>query len=319
MGSVSGFLHQKLILFADSFWVSVSALFLTLFGFFHRTIFRVKRNFSSQINNSNCLELSSNCVEQETRAKKPELNSNCVEQESEAEEPEFQTYREDCEQVFSDFVSSRSANKEIAEDKILPVENFVERKAVQSTQEERAENSADGACKEEVTESETCVEGFISGKGIAADTENNVRSDQQVSSDDGQFLSEKDFIAPDSHSDSDSITSSHEIISRFVASTSDGFLSDIDFEDAFELDILGDIGREKAELTEEDLEMEDINLQHLNAGYEPDDFEDEDSDILEKHKNLEESNMQETENLGEKKDVEQQEELGYNDKELGIV
>ncbi|KAJ9147628.1 hypothetical protein P3X46_029765 [Hevea brasiliensis] len=381
MGSVSGFLHQKLILFADSFWVSVSALFLTLFGFFHRTIFRVKRNFSSQINNSNCLELSSNCVEQETRAKKPELNSNCVEQESEAEEPEvgiaefrstkenadfeeeettkfffkfqFQTYREDCEQVFSDFVSSRSANKyefsfgkdpslyldkpeafslevkklyadsndgsignrEIAEDKILPVENFVERKAVQSTQEERAENSADGACKEEVTESETCVEGFISGKGIAADAENNVRSDQQVSSDDGQFLSEKDFIAPDSHSDSDSITSSHEIISRFVASTSDGFLSDIDFEDAFELDILGDIGREKAELTEEDLEMEDINLQHLNAGYEPDDFEDEDSDILEKHKNLEESNMQETENLGEKKDVEQQEELGYNDKE----
>ncbi|KAJ9173296.1 hypothetical protein P3X46_016447 [Hevea brasiliensis] len=392
MGSVYVFLYQKLILFADSFWFSVSALFLALFGFFNRTIFRVKANDSSQTNNSNCLELNSNCVEQEAEAKGPGLESNCMEQESEAKEPEvyitefinkkenadleeeetpkfffkfqFQSYREDYEPVVSGFVSSSSTNKyeflsgkdsrlymekpeafnvtvkelytdsndgstgnrEIIEKTILPSEKFEEQKSeAESIHEERKESSVDSARKEGLTqklEAEAYVEGSISGKGIAVDVEkeHNAWSDQHVSRDDGRFLSERDFIDPDSHSDSDSITSSHEIINRFVASTSESFLSDIDFEDAFELDILGDIEGEKAELAEEDLELEDINLQNLSAGYEPDGFEDEDSDILEELKNLEVSNMQnsgnlEPEKLSEEKDVEEQAELGCNDKE----
>ncbi|KAF2299208.1 hypothetical protein GH714_030968 [Hevea brasiliensis] len=315
---------------------------------------RVKGNDSSQTNNSNCLELNSNCVEQEAEAKGPELESNCMEQESEAKEPEvyitefinkkenadleeeetpkfffkfqFQSYREDYEPVVSGFVSSSSTNKEIIEKTILPSEKFEEQKSeAESIHEERKESSVDSARKEGLTqklEAEAYVEGSISGKGIAVDVEkeHNAWSDQHVSRDDGRFLSERDFIDPDSHSDSDSITSSHEIINRFVASTSESFLSDIDFEDAFELDILGDIEGEKAELAEEDLELEDINLQNLSAGYEPDGFEDEDSDILEELKNLEVSNMQnsgnlEPEKLSEEKDVEEQAELGCNDNE----
>ncbi|OAY56808.1 uncharacterized protein LOC110607353 isoform X2 [Manihot esculenta] len=381
MGSLNGFLHQKLIPFAGFFWVSVSALFLILFDFFNRTIFRVEGN-SFQTINSKCLEFNPNCAEHEAEAKELELISDFMEQEPEAEEPEvgttecrsttenadleeetpkfffkfqFQTYREDCERDFSNFVSSRTTNKyefssgkdsslylekpetfslrvkelyadsidgsisntDTAKDKILPGENFGEQKAeVESTREERKENSADGACKEEVSgklESETCIEGSIWRKGISVVAEHTELSDQQVSRDDDQFLSEKDFIAQDYHSDSDSITSSHEIISRFAASSGDGFLSDKDFEDAFEVDIMGNIGREKAELIG-DLETEDMNSQHLSAGYEPDDFGDEDSDILEEFKHLDDSNMHETEQLADEKDVEEQE-FGCSDKQ----
>ncbi|KAG8662338.1 hypothetical protein MANES_01G090500v8 [Manihot esculenta] len=371
MGYVYGFLHQKLILFAHSFWFSVSALF----GSFNRAIFRMKGNDSKQTNNSNRLELNS---EQQAEAKGPEFESNCMEQA--AKEPEvdlnefrgtkenadseeeetprflfkfrFQSYRENYEPVVSDFISSSSTNKyeflpgkdsslylekpdvfsvtvkelyaDSIDGSIGDGENFEEQKSeAESIHEKRKENSAESAHKEEVIEklqAEKRVEGSISAKGLAVDAEkeHNVWCDQHVSGDDGQFLSEKDFIDPDSHSDSDSITSSHEIISRFVASTSEGFLSDKDFEDAFELDIFGDIEGENAELAEEDLE--NINLQNLSAGYEADDFEDEDGDILEGLKNLQESNMQnsdslEPEKLSDKKDVEELAELGCNDKE----
>jgi hypothetical protein len=66
-------------------------------------------------------------------------------------------------------------------------------------------------------------------------------------------------------------------------------LSDKDFEDVFELDILKDIHGQTVESTDEDLELEYLNLQNLNSGYEADDFDDEDSDIMEELKNIEEA------------------------------
>jgi hypothetical protein len=137
-------------------------------------------------------------------------------------------------------------------------------------------------------EEENCIEESISRKGKAVVVENNVSSDGDVSrDDDAQFLSDMDLIVSDS--DSDSVVSNHEFMSRYVASTSDGFLSDKDFEDVFELDILKDIHGQTVESTDEDLELEYLNLQNLNSGYEADDFDDEDSDIMEELKNIEEA------------------------------
>ncbi|KAJ6734697.1 hypothetical protein OIU79_001881 [Salix purpurea] len=45
MGSVNGFLYQKLLPFASSFWLTVSTLFLALFGFLNRAMSRFKRNY----------------------------------------------------------------------------------------------------------------------------------------------------------------------------------------------------------------------------------------------------------------------------------
>ncbi|KAJ6734696.1 hypothetical protein OIU79_001880 [Salix purpurea] len=129
----------------------------------------------------------------------------------------------------------------------------------------------------EKLEAENCIEESSSRKGKAVDVENNVSSDEDVSrDDDAQFLSDKDFVV----SDSDSVVSKHEIMSRYIASISDGFLSDKNFEDVFELDILKDIDGQTVESTDEDLESEYLNLQNLNSGYEADDFDDEDSDIM---------------------------------------
>ncbi|KAK7295356.1 hypothetical protein RJT34_18263 [Clitoria ternatea] len=84
------------------------------------------------------------------------------------------------------------------------------------------------------------------------------------------FLSEDDFIC--SSYDSDSITSLGE-----------GFLSDTDFGTSVEFDTLGNNGEKNAALTEEDLDFE-----NLDGGYEPDDFAEEDEDIMDELGKLEE-------------------------------
>ncbi|KAJ6421650.1 hypothetical protein OIU84_028930 [Salix udensis] len=154
----------------------------------------------------------------------------------------------------------------------------------------------------EKLEAENCIEESGSRKGKAVDVENNVSSDEDVSrDDDAQFLSDKDFVV----SDSDSVVSKHEIMSRYIASISDGFLSDKNFEDVFELDILKDIDGQTVESTDEDLESEYLNLQNLNSGYEADDFDDDDSDIMEELTKIEEAVqkpvlVEDTEMLSEK-------------------
>ncbi|KAJ6423576.1 hypothetical protein OIU84_024531 [Salix udensis] len=112
-------------------------------------------------------------------------------------------------------------------------------------------------------------------KEISADS---VRAEYDVSrDDDAPFLTEEDFIL------SDSIISSHEFMSRYVASTSDGFLSDKDFKDVFELGILN---RQTAEPIDENSELEHLNL---NSGYEAEGFDGEDSDRMEGLKKMEEA------------------------------
>ncbi|KAG5008089.1 hypothetical protein JHK85_026631 [Glycine max] len=85
------------------------------------------------------------------------------------------------------------------------------------------------------------------------------------------FLSDDDFIC--SSSDSDSISSSLE----------EGFLSDTDFGTTTEYDTLG------RNAAEEDLDFGDEkSYENLDVGYEPDDFTEEDEDIMDEFGKLEE-------------------------------
>ncbi|KAK7394507.1 hypothetical protein VNO78_15036 [Psophocarpus tetragonolobus] len=87
------------------------------------------------------------------------------------------------------------------------------------------------------------------------------------------FLSEDDFIC--SSSDSDSV----------ISSLGEGFLSDTDFGITIELDTLGS----NAVLTEDDLDFGDEkSYENLDVGYEPDDFTEEDEDIIDELEKLEE-------------------------------
>ncbi|KDP27144.1 hypothetical protein JCGZ_19843 [Jatropha curcas] len=285
-------------------------------------------------------EPDSNCMGEDiVEAKKPEIDGtepNDTKENDEFEEEEtpkfffkfqFQTYKENYEPIVSDFVSSTSTTANKYE--VLSVKDsshYLEKPEVLSfkvkelyadsnevsianteimNEREMKQTSTNSACEakeSEKLEPEKCIERSIPKQEISAHV---------------QFLSEKDFIAAvsDSDSDSDSITSSNEVISRFVASTSDSFLSEKDFEEAFDFDFsfMEDIEGEKSELTGEE---ENMNLQNLSGGYEPDDFEDEDSDILEELKNLEpESDMQNFDSQEFGKRVIQEEELDCNDKE----
>ncbi|CAK7328003.1 unnamed protein product [Dovyalis caffra] len=203
-------------------------------------------------------------------------------------------------ELYADSDGDSIANKAIMEDGVLSDKDFADEESeAESVREVTEENSADSVPKQnakkefetetfveleaEKLEAENCIKESSSRKGKAVVVENNVSSDEDVSRDeDAQFLSEKGFVLSDC--DSDSIVSSQEFMSRYVASASDGFLSDTDFEGAFELDILKDIDGQTVESTDEDFELEDLNLRDLNTGYEADDFDEEDSDIMEELK-----------------------------------
>ncbi|XP_011010601.1 PREDICTED: uncharacterized protein LOC105115419 isoform X3 [Populus euphratica] len=367
MGSVNEFLYRKLLPFAPSFWLSVSTLFLALFGFLNRTMLRFKSNNLEpegeakvpevevsefmdikEIDELDEKEIPSEATEPEVEVYEFKETKE-VDELKEKETPkfffkfQFQTYREEDEPVVLSSVTPASTSKyeflsgknfshyleepevvslpvkelyadsdgdsidykEKMESGFLSDKDFAKKESeAESVREEIEEISAHRVREQDAKkefevetsieveagklEEENCIEESISRKGKAVVVENNVSSDGDVSrDDDAQFLSDMDLIVSDS--DSDSVVSNHEFTSRYVASTSDGFLSDKDFEDVFELDILKDIHGQTVESTDEDLELEYLNLQNLISGYEADDFDDEDSDIMEELKNIEEA------------------------------
>ncbi|XP_062009927.1 uncharacterized protein LOC133726400 [Rosa rugosa] len=117
------------------------------------------------------------------------------------------------------------------------------------------------------------------GEDSHSDKEEQLKSqehdfvDEKVASHEDKFLQEKDFVLVESasDSDSDSLCSSPEL--SFIGQFSgDGFLLERDFGERVEFGAL-----------------EDIDLQNLDVGYEPDGFDEEDEDIMEQLKELEES------------------------------
>ncbi|KAF9663727.1 hypothetical protein SADUNF_Sadunf17G0082200 [Salix dunnii] len=381
MGSANGFIYQKLLPFASSFWLNVSTLFLALFGFFNRTMSRFKRNdlepegeaMEPEVEVSGFKEIKEIDGQEEketpSEAKEPEVEIYESKETKEVDELEktetpnfcfkfqFQSYRDEDEPFVLSSVTPASTskyeflprknfshylvepevvsltvkelyagsdgdsigNKEKMESEVLSDKDLARKESEAESVREEIENiSAHSVRKQdakmefevetlieeeaEKLEAENCIEESSSRKGKAVDVENNVWSDEDVSrDDDAQFLSDKDLIV----SDSDSVVSNHELMSRYIASISDGFLSDKNFEDVFEPDILKDIDGQTVESTDEDLELEYLNLQNLNSGYEADDFDDEDSEIMEELKKIEEAvqkpvSLEDTEMLSEK-------------------
>uniref|UniRef100_A0A6N2NGD8 Ribosomal protein L34Ae n=1 Tax=Salix viminalis TaxID=40686 RepID=A0A6N2NGD8_SALVM len=311
MGFANAFLYQKLLPSAASFWLSVTILFLSLFGFFSRAMIRVKSDKSLEVKEPEVevsefkgIEGMDELEEKERpgqkQAEEPEVGVCEFKETNEADELEeketpnfffkfqFQTYREEGEPAVLSSVPPTSTNKygHLSE---KDFSHYLEEPedASLAVKELHAGSNGEFLANKEIME-----DGVLSDKGFAEKeseaesvreeikeiSADSVRAEYDVSrDDDAPFLTEEDFIL------SDSIISSHEFRSRYVASTSDGFLSDKDFKDVFELGILNG---QTAEPIDENSELQHLNL---NSGYEADGFDGEDSDRMEGLKKMEEA------------------------------
>lgn len=177
-------------------------------------------------------------------------------------------------ELYADSKNDSFANQMITNEAFLCEKDFKQENSGEETvNEEEPENSMSNTCKEEVAKkAEESIFSEVSKQTVGEG------KNQQICDDNSgvkEFLSEKDFVALDS--DSDSIASSNEFsfMSHFIAPTSDRFLSDRDFEEAFEPDNMKPTGGGDLESFEN----------------EDDDFDDEDKDIIEELEKLEESNV----------------------------
>ncbi|XVE83784.1 hypothetical protein DITRI_Ditri16bG0114500 [Diplodiscus trichospermus] len=301
MISFDVFLFRKMLPFGWLFMVSISALFISLFDFFSNVFSRFQRNKLSQINHP-----ASNPIERkaDTEEKIEEAGPDAIElkgEESEAVEekelPKFffkfqfqtQTFEEYSKKynVFRESVPSSSTNKyefksgndfsclmekpeennfcvkELcagSDNGFLLEDDFPE----QSLKDEAVmETEKEGKVPEEnLVQAEKSEETVFDYEDEAVDMENNFTSQEDVSG--------------------DSITSSPECMSNFIGSASDGYLSDGDYEEDFEVDFPRNTDRDKGKLTREDMDME-----------EADDFDNEDIDMTEELKKLESENQNE--------------------------
>ncbi|TXG57546.1 hypothetical protein EZV62_015375 [Acer yangbiense] len=207
MGSIHGFLYQKMFLFDGAFWVSVSTLFLAMFRFFSKFFYRVQGDESSCENNQ--VESTPMKPEAEFEVPKPEKTEKGYEEEEEGDETpkfifkfEFQTCKElnESNKENLDSVPSTNSNK----------------------YEFKPEKHLSGFIEEPEDVSFTVKELFSDSNEEEKESSCKVLKEKVGSGDDFQFLSEEDFVALDS--DSDSITSTDD----------DGFLSEKDCKNEVE-------------------------------------------------------------------------------------
>ncbi|XP_027929428.1 uncharacterized protein LOC114185741 isoform X2 [Vigna unguiculata] len=128
---------------------------------------------------------------------------------------------------------------------------------------------------------ENCEEGGVREENLDNFTEKKLKAEESIEHPDEpivrNFVSEDDFIC--SSPNSDSINSS----------LGEGFLSDTDFGNTLEFETVESNADENAVLTEEDLDLGDEKrYENLDVGYEPDDFTEEDEDIMDELGKLEE-------------------------------
>ncbi|CAJ1828983.1 unnamed protein product [Sphenostylis stenocarpa] len=123
---------------------------------------------------------------------------------------------------------------------------------------------------------EKCEEG-VSEENLDNSTVNMFKAEHPVEPIVHNVLPEDDFIC--SSSDADSI----------ISSLGEGFLSEADFGKTLEYETLGINAEENAVQTEENLEFGDErSYENFDVGYEPDDFTEEDEDIMDELGKLEE-------------------------------
>lgn len=296
MSPANGFLSQKLVLLGCSFWVYASALFLALFGLFNKFFFRAQGDENSEKKNSNCLAVSTSMKPEAEfdEAKSDPIEFHGTENGEEEDTPKFffkfkfQTYEEFSKSNKGnfDFIPSTSTSKyEFKSDNYSS--SFIEEpkdvsfavkelyagarfdsfanqhsggaivdEQEQVVDEAEQENCKDNICKKEENEDEQNCEDALGDTG---------------------FLSENDFIAKDS--DSASIASSNEglFASQFVGSTSEGFLSDSDFAEAFE-NVESNEFDDEASDTDIMEELEELEESNVNISSATQEFGSKDND-----------------------------------------
>ncbi|XP_044506572.1 uncharacterized protein LOC123226144 isoform X4 [Mangifera indica] len=298
MASVHGFLYEKLLLFNGFSWVSVFSLFVTLFGLLCKFYFRVEREslVVSLQDVDSCLLKSEDEIE-ETKSDSIEFKD--IENDEEERTPKcflnfkFQSYEEFCKNnkekwdLVHEFKSENYLCGFIEEPK--DVSFTVKELSADSVNAPSGKQEIidDNSLLENDLKEENLVEEIVDEEGEVSEKLEEVATliddeKQMPNGEDGlgdlESLSGKDLVALDS--DADLTTSSNElsVVSQFIGSTSDGFLSDKDSDDEFEFSIMRSIERD----------LKDLHLQKFND-VAANDTDDEDSDKMEELKNLEES------------------------------
>lgn len=318
IGAVNGVLYQKMALFGTSFWVSVSSLFLALFGFVNRSFFRFLGEETNQKKNPDCLAADpqeKNLLESVYNQSEDESRENTgpdmieffeenMEDEKESSNLlfkfEFQTrtyqkfstsYRGYDGNVGSSSGALLSANKyEFMSGEDLCC--FMDKpEDLSSSIRDFYSDSENGI--EEITDEGSLSDKYFPHHNSETEAVHEEKPDNSVSRYDrisssseedflgeAQFLSEKDFIAI--NSDLNSIASSPEFVNDLMGSVDDGFLSEEDFEEELDNVSVEEIDGEKIESSEQDLE--EAYLQNLSKT-------EEDIEIMEQLKKLEESEI----------------------------
>ncbi|KAL9233762.1 hypothetical protein vseg_008717 [Gypsophila vaccaria] len=272
-------------------WVSFFTYLFNFFGVFGRHIFRLQGKFFTRKRSVNLESIN---------AHNDQVDSNLEEEEEDSESLlrfHFRTFEEFVQNtdVFTDdnpnemsfrttdMISEQLEEIDQPQDIIGDLSNEIG-EDFELTKND-SEFGLDLECVEEKLEE---IGSEIEGERGRVDDNsmNNVQSFRQrtdVLSDDESLVSE---------SDSDS-----SFRSSFIDSLSEGFLSDIDFERAFEIDTLMEYGPMEWKRKSEFL-TDDIELRNLSKGYGSDDnLEDEDEDLVQELKNLESNLDDNTETL----------------------
>uniref|UniRef100_A0A5B7A3U0 Ribosomal protein L34Ae n=1 Tax=Davidia involucrata TaxID=16924 RepID=A0A5B7A3U0_DAVIN len=318
MGPANQFLYQKLVLFAGTFWVSVSTYLLPLFGFIRTYLFRFKTNDRSVENNSNYSEITSeennkkvsNHIspepETELESKEDVIDLTASENDGfdEKERPKvcfqfkFPTFEEfsisnggNSSSLSSgeastmstskyEFMSGKASTSFIQEPEIVSF-NVKELNIDTNGPSfgEKEVNSEEEAAREELPENST--------NGASREEEPEKIEAMTYADSKLQLHSDKDSFEMDSDSESTSSNNLHSVMSRLMGSYSDGFLSDGDFE----LDSLMDNNGEKVELHGEMSDSDENHFDNLSTGHEADYSDEEDRDVMEELRKLDVQNF----------------------------
>ncbi|CBI22220.3 unnamed protein product, partial [Vitis vinifera] len=252
MGSVNQFLYQKMVLFAQSFWVSVSTYLLPLFSFIFRYFFRFQEDDKSGTKNLNLNWNGSENPPQEIK----QTDLNCADPDKEAEtedgeEAELDAVKlEDSEveeetpksflsfkfQAYEEFAKTLGGNGDPVSPETMStnkhefmhgkeVSSFMEEpEAVSFTVKELYTNSNDGSSQENDFSQQNSEAEAVHGEVSEISPKLDQLSENElphVSEKEVQFLSPEDVLASDSKLEESELNGSDALAS--------GMLSEEDF------------------------------------------------------------------------------------------
>ncbi|XP_074304994.1 uncharacterized protein LOC141639915 [Silene latifolia] len=308
------FMSKKMIFFIRVLWVSFFTSLFTLFGFIGRHIFRLQRKLIDQNSSMRKVQQGCNTIEQRGEEEEesesllrfhfptfeefaqendvhyigdqglcvnPDANCPLVVTTRETLKSENVVGLEHVENIVEpqiiDKLGKEAESRKSSEYKVEMIVNLVQdigdsRRDLMSVIVDDVELNSKEIETENVGEPSQMVDNLV----------NNVHSVRH----DAHFFSDDESLVSDSDSDS-MVSSNSSFRSSFIDSLSDGLLSDIDFQRAFEIDTLMEYGCQEMELSSRKILAENIVLQNFSKVYGCDDLDDEDEDILQELKDME--------------------------------